>query len=146
MPIFYELLSSWWSPEIGLHLLLRAHISSGSGAISLEKAHELISMATPYAEGILAAGDLLPHLACQVAPERPAPEPHDFSSAYPFWAALDSLLTTYMVNECQVVEEPLATAEASTSVGEQAVVDGGEAVPTETTAEDVDAVTAQVTK
>jgi hypothetical protein len=27
MPISNELLSSWWSPEIGLHLLLRAHIT-----------------------------------------------------------------------------------------------------------------------
>jgi hypothetical protein len=27
MPICSELPSSWWSPEIGLHLLLRAHIT-----------------------------------------------------------------------------------------------------------------------
>jgi hypothetical protein len=27
VPISNELPSSWWSPEIGLHLLLRAHIS-----------------------------------------------------------------------------------------------------------------------
>jgi hypothetical protein len=26
VPICKDLLSSWWSPEIGLHLLLRAHI------------------------------------------------------------------------------------------------------------------------
>jgi hypothetical protein len=29
VPISNELPSSWWSPEIGLHLLLRAHITSG---------------------------------------------------------------------------------------------------------------------
>jgi hypothetical protein len=27
VPICNELPSSWWSPEIGLHLLLRAHIT-----------------------------------------------------------------------------------------------------------------------
>jgi hypothetical protein len=57
---------------------------TGSGAIFIERVHELISMATPYAEGILVARDLLPHLASQVALERPTPEPHHFPAAYPF--------------------------------------------------------------
>jgi hypothetical protein len=83
---------------------------SGSGAISIERAQELISMATLYAKGVLAAEDLLPHLASQVAPEKPTPEPRDFPAAYPFRAALDGVLTNYVVNECQVVEDPLVTA------------------------------------
>jgi hypothetical protein len=47
-----------------------------------------------------------------------------------------------MVNEWQVVEEPLVTTEVSTSMVEQAVISGGEAEQMETIAEDVDAGTA----
>jgi hypothetical protein len=36
---------------------------------------------------------------------------------------LDGALTTHVVNEWKVVEEPLATTEASTSAGKQAVND-----------------------
>jgi hypothetical protein len=36
MPICNELPSSWWSPEIGLHLLPRAHISRHVRARTLE--------------------------------------------------------------------------------------------------------------
>jgi hypothetical protein len=60
--------------------------------------------------------------------------------------ALDGVLTTYVVNEWQVVEEALAAAEASTSAGEQAVVNGSEVTQAEIATEDVDACTAQVTK
>jgi hypothetical protein len=35
VPISNELPSSWWSPEIGLHLLLHAHIRAG-GAIGVQ--------------------------------------------------------------------------------------------------------------
>jgi hypothetical protein len=112
---------------------------SGSEVISIERVQELISMATPYAKGVLAARKLLPHLASQLALERPAPEPRDFPAVYPFRAALDGVLTTFVVNEWQVVEEPLATAKASTSAREQEFIDGGGAVQTETVAEDVNA-------
>jgi hypothetical protein len=119
---------------------------SSSGEISVERALELIAMATPFAKGILAVGDLLPHLASQIAPEKPAPEPRDFPMTYPFWAALDGVLTTYVVNEWQVVEEPLEIVKAGSSMAEKAVVGGGEAGQTESAAEDVDAGIAQVTK
>jgi hypothetical protein len=91
-------------------------------------------MATPYAEGVLATGDLLPHLASQVALERPEPEPRDFPTSQPFWAALDGALTIFVVNEWRVVEGPLATAEANASVG----VDGGEATQADAAAEERD--------
>jgi hypothetical protein len=103
-------------------------------------------MATPYAKGVLATGDLLPHLANQIAPEKPALEPHDFPMAYPFWAALHGAIITYVVNQWQVVEEPLATVEVSSSAWDKAVISGGEAGQTETAVEDVDAGTARVTK
>jgi hypothetical protein len=118
---------------------------SSSGEISVERAPELIAMATPFAKGVLAAGDLLPHLASQIAPEKPTPKPRDFLATYPFRAALDGVLTTYVVNEWQVVEEPLVTVKVSSSTEEKAVIGGGEVGQTETAAEDVDAGIAQVT-
>jgi hypothetical protein len=51
-----------------------------------------------------------------------------------------------MVNERRVVEEPLATAEASTSAEGQACVDGGKVAQAEVVAKDVDAGAAHVTK
>jgi hypothetical protein len=77
----------------------------------------------------------------KVAPGKPALEPRDFPTAYPFRAVLDGALTTHVVNEWKVVEELLATAEASTSAGKQAVNDEGKAVQV-ATAEDVDVCTA----
>jgi hypothetical protein len=84
-------------------------------------------MEKTYAKGVLAAGDLLPHLASQIAPEKPTLEPHDFPAAYPFRAALHGALTTYVVNEWKVVEEPLATVKVSSFAWEKADISGGEA-------------------
>jgi hypothetical protein len=92
---------------------------SNSGTISVERAQELISIC----RRCLGSWRFASHLASQVAPGKPAPEPRNFPAAYPFRAMLDGALTTHVVNEWKVVEEPLATTEASTSAGKQAVND-----------------------
>jgi hypothetical protein len=93
-------------------LVADGYCSSFDG-ISIERVQELLDMAAPYTEGVLAAGDLLLHLASPSAREKLAPEPRDFLAAYPFRVALDGLLTTYAVNKWRVVEEPLETAKGN---------------------------------
>jgi hypothetical protein len=117
-----------------------------SDPISIERVQELFAEAAPYAEGVLAAGDLLPHLTSQVAPRKSMPEPRNFPTEQQFRAAVAGGLTTFVVNEWRAADQPVAAGEASAQVEMPAEVDGNKAGQKDAAAEENNVGAAHVTK
>jgi hypothetical protein len=82
-PTVFAMAMSHYPKGFEVDLVAEGYCSNSDG-VSIERVQKLPAMDTLYTEGVLMAGDLLPHLASQITPERPVPEPRDFPAAYPF--------------------------------------------------------------
>jgi hypothetical protein len=78
---------SHYLEDFELHLVVEGYCRD-SGGISIQRVQELFATAAPYAEGVLMAGDLLPHLSSQVVPGKPEPKAREFPAEQPFWVVV----------------------------------------------------------
>ena len=74
---------------------------SATGTVEMSEVLKLTMKAAPYADRVLAMGDLLPYQETVLAPGDPEPEHRDMKSEQPFWSALSRSLRTYPTNPWQ---------------------------------------------
>jgi hypothetical protein len=113
--MMFAMALSHYPEDFELHLVADGYCS-GFGSFTIERVNELSAKAAPYADGVLAVGDLLPHLGSQVAPGRLVPKPRDFPMEQPFRAAVAGRLTPFMVNEWRVADVPLTIGKEDAQV------------------------------
>ena len=74
---------------------------SATGTVEMSEVLKLTAKAAPYADRVLAMGDLLPYQETVLAPGNPEPEHRDMKSEQPFRSSLSKSLTTYPTNPWQ---------------------------------------------